>query len=45
VRVELDRPVRVNTDGEIFEDTRCEYRVLPRAARFLAGDAPFTGRG
>lgn len=45
VRVELDRAVHVNTDGEIFEDTRCEYHVLPRAARFLAGDAPFTGRG
>ena len=45
VRVELDRAVKVNTDGEIFEDTRCEYRVLPRAARFLAGAAPFTGQG
>jgi diacylglycerol kinase (ATP) len=45
VRVELDRAVHVNTDGEVFEDTRCDYRVLPRAARFLAGDAPFTGQG
>jgi diacylglycerol kinase (ATP) len=45
VRIELDREVHVNTDGEVFEDTRCEYRVLPRAARFLAGDAPFTGQG
>ena len=45
VRIELDRAVHVNTDGEVFEDTRCEYRVLPRAARFLAGDAPFTGQG
>jgi diacylglycerol kinase (ATP) len=42
VRIELDRAVHVNTDGEVFEDTRCEYRVLPRAARFLAGDAAFT---
>jgi diacylglycerol kinase (ATP) len=41
VRVELDRAVHVNTDGEVFEDTRCDYRVLPRAARFLVGDAPF----
>jgi diacylglycerol kinase (ATP) len=45
VRVELDRAVHVNTDGEVFEDTRCEYHVLPRAARFLVGDAPFTGQG
>lgn len=28
---------RVNTDGEVIETTRCEYRVLPSAARFLAG--------
>lgn len=44
VRVELDRSVHVNTDGEVFEDTRCDYRVLPRAARFLVGDAPFIGQ-
>jgi diacylglycerol kinase (ATP) len=43
-RVELDRAVHVNTDGEVFEDTRCDYRVLPRAARFLVGDAPFIGQ-
>ena len=45
LRIELDRAVHVNTDGEVFEDMRCDYRVLPRAARFLAGDAPFTGQG
>jgi diacylglycerol kinase (ATP) len=39
VRVELDRAVHVNTDGEVFEDTRCDYRVLPRAARFLVRPA------
>lgn len=44
VRVELDRAVHVNTDGEVFEDTRCDYRVLPHAARFLVGDAPFIGQ-
>ena len=44
VRVELDRAVHVNTDGEVFEDTRCDYRVLPQAARFLVGDAPFIGQ-
>lgn len=44
VRVELDRAVHVNTDGEVFEDIRCDYRVLPGAARFLVGDAPFIGQ-
>jgi diacylglycerol kinase (ATP) len=43
-RIELDRAVHVNTDGEVFEDTQCDYRVLPRAARFLVGDAPFIGQ-
>ena len=42
VRIELDRAVYVNTDGEVFEDRRCEYRVRPKAARFLAGPDPFT---
>jgi diacylglycerol kinase (ATP) len=39
--IDLDREVKVNTDGEVFEGTRCEYRVRPKAARFLVGDAPF----
>jgi diacylglycerol kinase (ATP) len=42
VRIELERDVHVNTDGEVFQDHRCEYRILPRAARFLAGEAPFS---
>ena len=42
---ELAREVNVNTDGEVFSVRRCEYRVLPKAARFLAGDAPFAGGG
>lgn len=41
VTIDLQRAVKVNTDGEVFEGSRCEYRVLPKAARFLAGDAPF----
>ncbi len=41
VRIELERAVHVNTDGEVFQDRICEYRVLPKAARFLAGAAPF----
>ncbi|MGH7465281.1 MAG: diacylglycerol/lipid kinase family protein [Longimicrobiales bacterium] len=44
VRIELDREVKVNTDGEVFEGRLCDYRVLPKAARFLAGDAPFSSR-
>lgn len=39
--IELEREVKVNTDGEVFEGRRCEYRVLPGAARFLAGPHPF----
>jgi diacylglycerol kinase (ATP) len=42
LRIELDRPVKVNTDGEVFEVNRCTYRVRHRAARFLAGEKPFT---
>ena len=33
----FDRPVKVNTDGELLEAATCSYRVLPGAARFLAG--------
>lgn len=43
VVMEFDRVVKVNTDGEVFEGRRCVYDVLPRAVRFLAGDAPFAG--
>ena len=34
--VEFERPIKVNTDGQVLETSRCHYRVLPRAARFLA---------
>jgi diacylglycerol kinase (ATP) len=40
IDLDLAREVNVNTDGEVFSVRRCEYRVLPKAARFLAGDAP-----
>ena len=36
----FDHEVHVNTDGELLVADRCEYRILPRAARFLCGDAP-----
>jgi diacylglycerol kinase (ATP) len=42
LRIELDRQIRINTDGEVFEATRCEYRVRRRAARFFVGDSPKT---
>ena len=41
LEIVLERPVKVNTDGEVFEGKRCQYRVLHRAARFFVGDAPF----
>ena len=31
----FDRPIKVNTDGQVLEADRCCYRILPRAARFL----------
>lgn len=41
VEIRFDRPIKVNTDGEVLEVTACDYRVLPRAATFLAGEAPY----
>jgi diacylglycerol kinase (ATP) len=31
----FDRPIKVNTDGQVLEADRCCYRILPQAARFL----------
>lgn len=39
--IRFDRTMKVNTDGEVLEADACRYRIMPRAARFLAGDAPF----
>jgi diacylglycerol kinase (ATP) len=33
--LEFDRDVKVNTDGQVLDARRCEYRVLPQAARLL----------
>jgi diacylglycerol kinase family enzyme len=41
ITIELDRESPINTDGEVFTATRCEYSIRPRAATFFAGDAPF----
>jgi diacylglycerol kinase (ATP) len=38
----FDRSVRLNTDGEVLEARTCEYGILPRAATFFAGEAPFS---
>jgi diacylglycerol kinase (ATP) len=32
----FDREVKVNTDGQVLDAARCEYRVLPRAARLVS---------
>jgi len=41
VELRFDRRIKVNTDGEVLETDSCRYTVEPRAARFLAGDAPY----
>jgi diacylglycerol kinase (ATP) len=42
LRLEFDRVIKVNTDGQVLSAARCLYRVQPRALRFIAGPAPFT---
>ena len=37
----FDRRIKVNTDGEVLETGACAYTIEPRAARFIAGDAPY----
>ena len=39
--LDFDRTMKINTDGEVLEAASGSYRVLPRAARFLAGNSPF----
>jgi diacylglycerol kinase (ATP) len=43
VTIAAAKPFKVNTDGEVLETASCRYDVLPRAARFFAGDLPFAG--
>jgi diacylglycerol kinase (ATP) len=40
ITFDFDRPIKVNTDGEVLEASRCVYRVLPQAVRFLSGAEP-----
>ena len=35
LELRFDRVIKVNTDGQVFEDDVCRYKVLPGAARFL----------
>ena len=39
----FDRPIRINTDGQVLETDRCVYGVLPGAARFLGGKGAARG--
>jgi diacylglycerol kinase (ATP) len=45
VVIDLEPEAWINTDGEVLRARRCEYVVRPRAATFLAGDAPFAAAG
>ena len=44
VEIAFNRTIKVNTDGEVLETDVCRYRVMPHAARFLAGEAPFASQ-
>ena len=35
IELGFDRPIKVNTDGQVFEAERCAYSILPGAATFL----------
>ncbi len=35
IELSFDRPIKVNTDGQVLDVERCTYRVMPRAATFL----------
>ena len=35
VTLRFDRPIKVNTDGQVFETSQCDYGVTPRAVRFM----------
>ncbi len=41
LELRFEREIKVNTDGEVLTTNICRYKVLPHAARFLAGEAPF----
>lgn len=41
IEMSFAREIKVNTDGEVLTTNVCRYEIMPGAARFLAGDAPF----
>lgn len=41
LQLEFGRAIHVNTDGEVLHAASCRYSLLPRAARFLGGIAPY----
>jgi len=41
LELRFNRTIKVNTDGEVLEADHCHYRILPGAARFMAGAAPY----
>lgn len=45
VTLEFTRRIKINTDGELLDAVKCDYRVRPLAGRFLAGKEPFTANG
>jgi diacylglycerol kinase (ATP) len=38
LEIDLDEDTKVNTDGEVLETDACRYGILPRVARFTAGE-------
>ena len=36
IDMRFDRPIKVNTDGQVLDARECRYRILPGAARLLA---------
>lgn len=36
IELAFERNVKVNTDGQVLDGIRCEYRVFPRAARVVS---------
>jgi diacylglycerol kinase (ATP) len=45
VSLEFSRRIKINTDGELLDAVKCDYRVRPKAATFLAGAETFTAGG
>jgi diacylglycerol kinase (ATP) len=35
LKIDFDRTLKVNVDGQVFEASSCSYGILPRTARFI----------